>query len=154
MQALLTRLKATYPERFDFLFTEKRFNDYGHSLRQMAIEQCRSEFILLTNDDNYYAPPFLEHMFNKIDSDGLDVVLCDMIHNYDIHGKSSYNVLITQPKRLFVDIGCFIARTKLAKQVGFRDKTHNGDATYFEDLVAADPNIKIGKVDKVLFVHN
>ena len=154
MQALLTRLKATYPERFDFLFTEKRFNDYGHSLRQMAIEQCQSEFILLTNDDNYYAPPFLEHMFNKIDSDGLDVVLCDMIHNYDIHGKPSYNALITQPKRLFVDIGCFIARTKLAKQVGFRDKTHNGDATYFEDLVAANRNIKIGKVDKVLFVHN
>jgi hypothetical protein len=60
----------------------------------------------------------------------------------------------TRPERGSLDMGCFIARTALAKQVGFRDKGHDGDATYFEDLVKAAGNARLLKVERTLFVHN
>ena len=64
-------------------------------------------------------------------------------------------VLQTYPRKLMIDIGCFIVRTALAKQVGFRDKTHNGDGTYVEDIVSRfGQTMRIGKLNKVLFVHN
>ena len=154
MHALLLRYKAEFPDRLSFVFSDKRHNDYGHSLRDLGIKLADSDYLLITNDDNYYCPRFLEFMFVAIERDDLDLVLCNMVHSYDIHGIPSYNVLVTQPKRLFVDIGCFIVRTAIAKQVGFRDKSHDGDATFVEDLPVAKPDIKIGKVDKVLFVHN
>jgi len=158
MERLLSWLKKSYPDRFDFFFTEKRYNDYGHSLREIAIERCDSEFIMLTNDDNYYVPLFLQLMFEKVERDKLDLVLCDMIHSHEQPGgrpQGSYSTFITEPRMFCVDIGCFIVKTQLAKAVGFRDKTFSGDGTFVEDIMRLGDNVvKWGKVDKVLFVHN
>jgi hypothetical protein len=158
MREVLARFRALYPENFDFFFTSKRFDDYGHSLRAMAIVQCESEFIMLTNDDNYYVPSFLEHMFNKVDSESLDLVLCDMVHSHDYPGgrqQRSYNAFVTQPRKFSVDIGCLIVKTALAKAVGFRDKDFAGDGTFVEDIMQSSGSaLKWGKVDKFLFVHN
>jgi len=88
---------------------------------------------------------------------GPDIVMCDMIHSHNKPGgrkQAPYNFFETRPQRLSVDMGCFMARSALAKQVGFRDKTHDGDATYFEDIVRAAGTPKVVKVPHVLFVHN
>jgi glycosyltransferase involved in cell wall biosynthesis len=158
MQELLAALKKRYPARLDYFFTENRFNDHGHSLRAIAIEQCNSEFIMITNDDNYYVPVFLEKMFEKIDGERLEFVLCDMVHNYDWRprgGKDSYNAFITEPRKDRVDIGCFIVKTAVAKEVGFRDRSFAADGTFVDDIMAFRGGvIQWGKVDKVLFVHN
>jgi len=39
---------------------------------------------------------------------------------------------------------------------GFRDKTHDGDATYFEDILRQKKGkaLKVAKISRVLFVHN
>ena len=136
------------PGLFEYLETPDRFNDFGHSLRSIGIERTSTEFILLTNGDNYYAPRFVEFMFEAIDKHALDIALCDMVHSY------TYGLLRTRPLRNYIDMGCFIARTKAAKKVGFRDKTFSGDATYFEDLLDQHPAPVVGKVRKVLMVHN
>lgn len=161
MDELLAPYKSRNPGVIDYLFTEKRFNDYGHSLRQIGISSAESEYLLLTNDDNYYCPLFLDYMFAPIhDAAGKqpDVVYCDMIHSHNNPGvrrQPPYHFFETRPERYFIDIGCFIARTELAKSVGFGDKTHDGDATYFEDLLrAAGPDASVVKVPHVLFVHN
>jgi Glycosyl transferase family 2/Methyltransferase domain len=158
MRELLSALCLRYPDKLSFIFSKHRFNDHGHSLRQIGIDICRSEFYMSTNDDNYYVPKFLEEMFSKIDADNLDVVLCDMIHNYDFSpwgGSSSYNPFITEPRMWKVDIGCFIVKTEIAKRVGFRDKGGSGDGTFIEDIMNNSGRpVKWGKVDKVLFVHN
>jgi len=156
-RSLVAAYSREHPAVFEYLETEYRCNDYGHSLRAIGIERTGTEFILLTNGDNYYAPRFVEFMFEAIDRHGLDVVLCDMVHSHLNPGLSvqpSYGFFRTRPFRYYLDIGCFIARSDAAKKVGFRDKTFNGDATYFEDLLKVSETVVLGKVDKVLMVHN
>jgi len=136
------------PGLFEYLETPNRFNDFGHSLRAVGIEKASTEFILLTNGDNYYSPRFVEFMFEAIDKHGLDIAFCEMIHSY------TYGLLRTRPFRNYIDVGCFIAKTAAAKSVGFRDKSFTGDATYFEDLLKNLPAPVVGKVAKVLMVHN
>jgi glycosyltransferase involved in cell wall biosynthesis len=147
---------SAYPKNFEYFETENRFNDFGHSLRQIGIDKTNTEFILLTNGDNYYAPRFTEFMFEAIDRQGLDLVFCDIVHSHVNPGEStqpSYSFFRTRPFRLCIDIGCFIARSALAKKVGFRDRSFEGDATYFEGLLKTG-RVTVGKVDKVLMVHN
>ena len=63
MQALLQGFKSRYADVLDFLITPVRYNDFGHSLREIGIGLVDTPYLLLTNDDNYYAPPFLQFMF-------------------------------------------------------------------------------------------
>lgn len=160
MASLLTPYREQYPEEFDFCFSQQRYNDYGHSLRDMGIQLAQTEYLLITNDDNYYAPKFLEYMFMPIlqqPEDPPEIVFCDMIHSHMNPGVSRqlpYNPFPTRPERNHIDMGCFIAKTALARQVGFRDKGFAGDATYFEDLVRAAGQPRIVKIPMTLFVHN
>lgn len=161
MDAVLSPYKALHPEVIDYTFTAQRFNDYGHSLRDIGISAATTDYLLITNDDNYYCPLFVEYIFAPIHAASQrrpDVVYCDMIHSHNnpgIRQQPPYQLFETRPERYFIDMGCFIARTDLAKQVGFTDKHHDGDATYFEDLVkAAGPDPVLVKVPHVLFVHN
>ena len=147
-QAIVDACANARPRTFEYLETSSRFNDFGHSLRAIGIERTNTDFILLTNGDNYYAPRFTELMFEAIDKHGLDIAFCDMIHSY------THGLLRTRPFRNYIDIGCFIAKSEAAKSVGFRDKTFSGDARYFEDLVDHFPTPVIGKVHKVLMMHN
>src|SRR5215831_10527422 len=147
-RSVVNACAAARPGLFEYFETPNRFNDYGHSLRALGIERTNTEFILLTNGDNYYTPRFVEFMFEAIDKHALDIALCDMVHSY------TYGLLRTRPLRNYIDMGCFIARTEAAKKVGFRDKTFSGDATYFEDLLDQQLPPALGKVCKVLMVHN
>lgn len=160
MDEILSVFKRDYPDRVDYQFSETRFNDYGHTLRDIGIKQADTEYVLITNDDNYYAPRFLEQMFHAIDARPdahPDIVYCDMIHSHNNPGlrwQLPYNRFETAPKRNHIDIGCFIAKSELAKKVGFRDKGFAGDATYFEDLLKAAPKPRVVKIPMVLLVHN
>jgi hypothetical protein len=157
MKEILTSFALRYPESFTFIFTRERHNDYGHSLRQIGVELCESEFYMSTNDDNYYVPVFLEEMFKKADSEALDLILCDMVHSHNHPGgrpQGSYNAFATEPRTNAVDIGCFIVKTKLAKAVGFRDKSFGGDGTFVDDIMGSGRPVKWGKIDKILLVHN
>ncbi len=157
MEAILAHYKQEHPDKIDYRFTERRYNDYGHSLRDIGIKLADTEYILITNDDNYYCPRFVELMVPEMKATGADIALCNMIHSHDRPGmrpQASYMPFETRPARGSVDIGSFIARTAWADRVGFRDKSHDGDATYFEDLLRCAEQPKVLKVERTLFVHN
>lgn len=157
MYQILSELKQKNPDVIDYFFSETRYNDWGHSLRDIGIRLADTEYVLITNDDNYYCPVFLELMFKAIETYHADIVMCDMIHSHNQPGgrlQPPYSLFQTSPERCSMDIGCFIANTQLAKKVGFRDKGHDGDATYFEDLLRIKSGVRVAKVNQVLFVHN
>jgi glycosyltransferase involved in cell wall biosynthesis len=154
---LLEGIHPKLPFEIEFIETKNRFNDYGHSLRQLIIDKCDTEFLLLTNDDNYYVPIFTENMMQCIKDEDLDVVLCNMVHSHvfpELPNPFGYQALEVEPRRRRVDVGCFIFRTRLGKNIGWRDKGFEGDATFFEDLISQQPKPILGKISKVLFVHN
>jgi hypothetical protein len=72
----------------------------------------------------------------------------------DLPNPFGYQVLEAEPKRRRIDIGCFVFKTNLGKKAGWQDKGFEGDATFFEDLSGQYPKVSIGKINKVLFVHN
>ncbi len=109
----------------EYLETEERYNDWGHSLRDIGIRRADTEFVLLTNDDNYYMPKFIEYMFEPINNWGADFVLCDMVHNQLNPGQyiqPEYNFFDTYPKKLYIDIGTFIVRTAWQSRLVFETR--------------------------------
>ncbi len=157
IELILRAYREEYPEQMDYEFTSKRYNDFGHSLRQMAINDAKGEYLLITNDDNYYVPVFVQNMMSRAKVDDSDLVICDMVHSYDRPGARNqipYNFFQTSPSLGNIDIGAMIVRTEIAKEVGWRDMTAIGDGTYCNDVVASKAQIRISKVPQILFVHN
>ena len=146
--SILTDLKVMYPDMINFEFTQGRYNDYGHSLREIGIGKASAEYILITNDDNYYCPTFVSEMLKKLPSN--DLVYCDMIHSHTDYKR----IFRTYTRLGSIDVGSMIVRTELAKKIGWPDKSYSGDGTYCEDLMSSIPNIRVKKIRKVLFVHN
>jgi hypothetical protein len=82
-------------------------------------------------------------MFEPINNWGADFVQSAMVHNQlnpGIYIKPENNYFDTIQKKIYIDIGTFIVRTSMAKEVGFRDKSHDGDGTFVEDLLNRFPD--------------
>ena len=149
------------PNRITFYCTEKRFNDYGHSLREIGLKNLEGDFVLITNADNYFIPKAVEFLNRAIvETKGeVDVVMFDMIHSHNRPGNRDlppYSFFQVKYKRNFIDLSAAIVKNDLAIKVGFRDKSLAGDATYFEDIYKSKypEKLKCLKIPRVLFVHN
>ncbi len=180
MASLVRQYQKDHPN-IEFMHTEERFNDFGHSLREIGLRMAQTEFVMFTNDDNYYAPKFVAYMFEAIRRDRLDLVLCNMIHSHRNPGpftRDDYLPFDSYPMMKFVDIGNFIVRRRIAQEVGFEDRSFAADGVFIDkimshyDVVNLIPGwrwklallrrkrrgpgetIRVGKVNRVLFVHN
>lgn len=144
--------------RIRYSCTDKRYNDWGHTLRDQGLKKLKNDYVLVTNGDNYYVPIFIEECIKKIKDRWADVIIFDMIHSHETPGgrpQSSYTYFETEFSRLNIDMGAAIIKSSIASKVGFRDHSHDGDATYFEDVKKYQGRrLNIEKITKVLFVHN
>jgi len=140
--------------RLEFIQTEIRRDNYGHPNRRIHLEKLGSckDFVLLTNDDNYYVPVFVEKMLKEAEADlNMGFVMCNTVHShYD------YNLHKSFPKHGDIDMGAFIVRLDVARAVGFNHIDRGADGRYAEEC--ADycrlNNIKIIHINKPLFIHN
>jgi len=149
LHLVFPNLQITYQE------TSLRFNDYGHTLRDIGLSEAVEEYVLLTNGDNYYVPIFIEEIRKSIITKSPEIVYFDMVHSHvleDLPNPIGYQVLITEPKIYRIDIGSFVFKRVFGQSIGFKDRGFEADGMFFESLKAKDP--KIVKIPKVLFVHN
>lgn len=163
-----------------FIQTEERKNDYGHSLRELGIKEYvtdEDDWVLITNGDNYYAPVFLQYCFNAIESlpEGVTknydcylptgVVYFDMVHSHnrgDSSSKGTYGFFNTDFKPCMCDIGSFIVRADIAKEIGFPWRDHDADAHFIEKISELqnwcnsddEKAFSVIKIPKTLMVHN
>lgn len=159
-EAFQTQMQAYCEKdnRIRFSWTGERCNDWGHTLRNEGLKLSTGEYILITNGDNYYVPSFVEFMMKEIQNCDPDVLIYDMIHSHDLPGGRNlpaYSFFQTDFSRFNIDMGAAVVKGDLARRAGFRDRSHDADATYFEDVLAAkQSDLRIVKVNRVLFVHN
>ena len=112
------------PKRITYECTNRRYNDYGHTLREIGLTKSCHEYTLITNGDNYYPPKTLEFINQAIKASTFsrpDVVMFDMTHSHiDAGGKkkSSYSFFDVFYRRNYIDIGSAIVNTELAQKVG------------------------------------
>jgi len=155
-QECVEELQVTFPNlHITYQETSLRFNDYGHTLRDIGLSEAVQEYVMLTNGDNYYVPIFIEEIRKSIIAENPGIVYFDMVHSHlikDLPNPIGYQVLITEPKIYKIDIGSFVFRRVLGQSIGFKDRSFEADGVFFEALKATGP--KIVKIPKVLFVHN
>lgn len=140
-----------------YTFSQIRHNDWGHSLRSQALKEVDSEFVLITNADNYYAPRLTEYAFDVIDNNDLDLLHFNMVHSHDRPGgrmARSYQPFVTKPFNQHIDIGAFIVRSEIAKEVSFRHRGFDADGLFLEDLLDSGLIKRIGHMNKIMLVHN
>lgn len=144
--------------RITFSETKIRYNDYGHTLRDLGLKNASGNYVILTNADNYFIPKAIEYICEAASIENPDVVMYDMIHSHKTPGgrqQHDYCFFETNYARGSIDITSAAVKLDLARSAGFRDKTHDGDATYFEDVAKVKgAGLRINKIRRVLVVHN
>lgn len=146
-----------------YFCTESRHCDFGHSLREVGLKQSTGIYTILTNADNYFIPKAAELISAKLIElqkravDQPDVIIFDMIHSHINPGgkkQPQYNYFQVNYKPYCIDVSSAAIKTELAQAAGFRDKSHDGDQTYFRDISRLKNRLTVAKVNSVLFVHN
>lgn len=139
--------------RIKFFNSQKRLGNYGHPNRRQVLEKLAcdpNDFILMTNDDNYYVPVFVEYMLNHA-TRLVGIVSCNTIHSH-----FQYRIHESRLVESGIDMGAFIVRAQIAKIVGFRYEDFSADGKYAEECAntARAYKLEIVHIPKAIFVHN
>jgi len=133
--------------RIRYTFMEKRYNDWGHTPREIGKQASECQYIIMTGDDNYYMPTFVEELRNaSFTSPG--VIYWDMIHSH-----YNYQYFKCAPGNNQIDMGAFATRRDIAQNIKL-NTTYAADGEYIESIKAKYPKEEMIKIFKVLFVHN
>lgn len=135
-------------DKIEYIFLGKRYNDWGHTPRNVGKQASTSDYIILTGDDNYYVPTFISELNSIIRKEKVGIIYWDMIHN-----GYSYKPFNTRINDGYIDMGAFATRRDLAQQIDL-NKSYSADSKYVKELINKFPDEKVIKINKILFVHN
>ncbi len=124
---------------------QHRAGDHGHHWRRPYALTLDADYIAFSNDDNYYAPVFLEQLLEEAVK-GAEMVYCDMVHS---HRK--WRAIAAKPLRGYMDMGNWICRRERIQATEWTDFSFAADWHYFRKIY-----VEVGatRVPAVLFVHN
>ena len=131
--------------------TDERKNVWGYNVRNKALEMVTSEWVVNTNDDNYYVPIFTQELANG--ANDVELIYYDCIHNHEIpfsSNGSSYGMLTPKLQQDHIDLGQYAIKTSLLKQYRFNEDNPAADG----ELISKVKERKSKYINKCLFVHN
>lgn len=112
----------------------------------ISLMEPHPDWVIYTNEDNYYVPVFLERMINAAVSNNTKMVYCDMLHSH-----YQWNLFETYPELCRIDMGSFMTHIDLIKDTPWTDYDAGADGKYAEKVAAKTNPVK---ASGVLFVHN
>jgi len=133
--------------RINLKFTDKRYNDWGHTPREIGKQQSTADYVIMTGDDNYYTPNFVAEL-KKATINKPGMIYWDMVHSH-----YAYSYFNCQPAYNQIDMGAFATRNDLAKQIKL-NTSYAADGEFVRDFNIKFPQEQKIKINKVLFVHN
>lgn len=141
-------------DRIFFSNTEKVNGNWGHPNRKIALESIQgeaSDYVLITNDDNYYVTSFVDQMLSAAEFGKIGMVACYTSHSYNFHAIHHSEI-----RENGIDMGAFIVRLDVAKWVGFNYVHISADGAYAEECRdhCANEGLRIVMIPRPLFVHN
>ncbi len=126
---------------------DKRYNDWGHTPREYGKQKSEAKYIIMTGDDNYYTPNFLQEI-SVLCNVEVGMVYWDMVHSH-----YNYAYFKCVPAGGQIDMGAFATRRDLAQQIEL-GTDYAADGWFVEQFKQKFPIENISKINKVLFVHN
>ena len=136
-------------KRIKLTILPDRYNDWGHTPRQYGLNNATEEWVIMTGEDNYYTPEFVNSML--IQAKNQHFVYCDMVHNWI---NQEYIPIKTKLNLGHIDIGAFMVKTNMAQKIKLRVTEEWADWYFVEEFVNKFKHANIKKVNKVLYVHN
>lgn len=162
-----------------FKATRERYNDWGHSLRDLGIKEAKGEYILHFNPDNILYRFALERINDSIENkDGrypviarengtifsgnnivifpiyLVGIICDGLgfrRTYDINHR--FILTGNPPVKYYIDCMQLVMKTDLWRKVGgWRDKSEESDGEMYQAFVRANNGARY--VDDILGEHH
>jgi len=145
------RFKYSTDDRFSFVHSPERKNQYGHNLREMVrvglAQRC--DLVGFTNGDVYYAPTYFEWMASEMLKREAAFGFCNLIHSHKL-----WQPMKTELRRGKIDVGCFLADAGLVAETAWTSTEFAADWTYIEALTRGLDAKDIAKIDGYLYVHN
>jgi len=137
-------------DRIRFTELNGPHKDWGHTARNYGLQNATEEWIVMTGDDNYYVPIFVEDFLNQVDNN-THFVYCNMVHNWT---QQQYLVINSRPIAGGIDIGNFMTRTQLSNKLKIDITKGDSDGLFVEEYLLKYPHGTVKKINKVLYVHN
>jgi len=126
----------------------QRYNDWGHTPREIGKQLSIAKYVIMTGDDNYYTPNFIEELKSASDKNP-GLIYFDMVHSH-----KNYSYFVCEPTNCGIDMGAFATRRDLAQKLRLNTENYMADGEFIEDFGKKFPMEKMHKINKVLFVHN
>ena len=136
--------------RIKFTLLDTHYGDWGHTPRNYGLSKCNQEWVVMTGEDNYYVPVFVEEMLKVVDDD-THFVFCDFV----INGIDDVYLPVPSKVELGkIDIGSFMTRTLNSKKMELDVTKPDSDFDFVQEYLYRFHEGKIKKVEKILYVHN
>jgi len=136
-----------FNEKIQSITLPQRYNDWGHTPRQIGKNQSRGDYTIMTGDDNYYMPTLVTHL-TPLMNEGIDFIYWDIIHSH-----YGYTLFKTSPYMNQIDMGAFAFKTELGKQLDLTT-AYAADGIFVNEFHTRFPQARYQKIENVLFVHN
>ena len=139
-------------DRIKFTILPERYNDWGHTPRNYGMEHATEDWVVMTGEDNYYTPVFVDHFLDAVkERPGAHFVFCNMLHNWT---DFQYYAIDCSPKKYQIDIGNFMVKRKYGKKIKLDVTNITADGDYVEEYLKRFTSGEVLKINKVLYVHN
>lgn len=157
-------VEDTNDSRIIYIETEERKNVWGHNLRQWALQEMAdgkiqqdSEYVVITNADNWYSPIFLEEMLKGFVRPGIRVTYCSaFIHSYlspQPNGNHRYGPINSRLELGYIDCGSVMIRKEAACYIGWNSMEIYSDWEFIRDILHKYGERSFRMVLGTLFVH-
>jgi glycosyltransferase involved in cell wall biosynthesis len=139
------------------IYTENipRQANYGHPVKQKALIDIKnniigadSDYVVMTNEDNYFMPAYLERMMAGF-RDKIVATYCSMVYN--LWGYMPMDCKLEMGR---IDCACVMMKKEVACDMGWRSMEFAADWRYFEDVINKYGADRWNKVNGHLVVHN
>lgn len=135
--------------RIKLTILPERHNDWGHTPRQHGLDNATEEWVVMTGEDNYYVPEFVDIMLEE--GKNHHFVYCDMVHNWI---NKDYIPILSKLQLGKIDIGSFMCKTNMAQKIKLRKEHEWADWFFVQEFQKKYKIAKYKKVNKILYVHN
>jgi len=142
--------------RFKYYNTNVRYEHWGHYGRILGLEKVTGDWVIHTNDDNYFTPILLEEIVSVITwNDKTNFVYWEMIlgkyKNLHSHNGKDYGHFIPKIQSCYMDWCQFATKTHILKSTPINPKEIAADGVLIEDIKS---KLTPYFIDKCLSVHN
>ncbi len=151
----------TDDKRIHYWETAERKHNWGHHIRKECLEKMdqlshNTDFVLITNPDNWYAPIYLEKMVGGFDKNTIACYPGAFVHGYlspQPDGDYKFGTIETKLELGWIDCGCPLIRKKAACLVGWPSMEIYSDWDYLKGVIDRFGATSFKRIPGTLFVH-